>query len=135
MNRRKLFGILPLSLLGLATAAKAETVSHEKTHDVYAEHICRIHVRGDGSRVPYPMERSVSYFVNADKMEVLREDEEVERDREMAKEEHSQALKMYDASPRCNQKFRHLRGARAVCPKCGGYSYSSKLEDLVGIPC
>lgn len=134
MNRRKLFGILPMSLLGLAAAAKGEPAKADGLSNLYVEHTCGTPVNSDGSPMDYPSKEYVSLFKQkADGSFLTRE----EHAKVVAEEERSfdRKVEMYDAAPICGQKFRHIRGAKAICPKCGENSYSSEVQDLVGIPC
>lgn len=123
MNRRKLFGILPLSLLGLATSAKSQTAKIDGFIDPYIEHVCEIVLNPDGYRKLYPSKPWVSIFLRGEEKELAEKKSE---------EGFAKRLKEYNETPRCGQRFRHLRGALATCPKCG---HGSQSLDNTGTPC
>jgi hypothetical protein len=37
--------------------------------------------------------------------------------------------------PSCGQKFKSLRGAQPICPKCGALQYVEDRIKMAGIPC
>lgn len=47
--------------------------------------------------------------------------------------------KEWEKLPICGQRYKHLMGVRANCPKCGGRNWfvlgDSNKEDIKGIPC
>lgn len=114
MNRRKLFGILPLSLLCFAKATKAQPPSE----GIWVEHICDCKSDPDGEQILEPSlpVRSILPGWKA------------EEDAGYMKE-----MKEFKSSPACGTRFRHLIGAHVMCPKCGHYSFAYKKG--IGIPC
>lgn len=124
MNRRKLFGILPLSLLGIPAALKAEAAPQTEMSP-WVEHSCSCRIGADGLRKDKPYKMS-SFWESAE--------EKAQREAKNAAD-----VKEWERLSVCEQKYKHLIGVRALCPKCGGSNRSllgdSNKKDIEGIPC
>jgi hypothetical protein len=110
MNRRRLFSLFPLSLLGLAASAKAES----SEPSIWVEHVCECRFGADGEMVLEPLPPHASRL-------------------SLTEGEYREDLEAWNSAHICGQRFRHLVGAHVDCPSCGEPSYNYKAAK--GIPC
>lgn len=130
MNRRKIFGVIPLSMLGLVATAKIETGHHGNP---WVERTCQNRFMADGKLLLEHMIRGngivqgkpESYWVEEGSREALYSDWRV-------KSTAVKELADWNAATECGQKFKYVRGAHVFCPKCGGFSAYEGNEK--GIP-
>lgn len=115
MNRRRLFSLFPLSLLGLAASVKAEP----NDPSIWVEHVCEKRFTSEGERVVEPFPQSTKYIFKAidesDRHKMYLED-----------------LKIWEDARVCGQRFKHLVGANVKCPSCG--EHSCNYKDAKGVP-